>query len=181
MPNDECRMSKPEIRNPSGRSGAAGELAGEAAAGLPGNFSGGRAALLRNRCYFGAPTFLSASPWKLNYSVGTTELNRRDAKNAEKTAPRPAPASSLLGDRLGSLRRDVFLCAFRASAVCLQVLPSWRRLRLEPRRQEPRRSNLAVASNERCPTGAEVARKSFPFTRQLADLPFQPRLLGFGF
>jgi hypothetical protein len=35
-----------------------------------------------------------------NYSVGTTEWNRRDAKNAEKTDRRPAYAGSLNGDWL---------------------------------------------------------------------------------
>ena len=60
--------------------------------------------------------------------VETTALNRRDAKNAEKTSPRPAPYGSLNGGWLESSSTGVFLCVLRVSAVCRNVPIEWIRL-----------------------------------------------------
>jgi len=97
--------------------------------------------LRRSGMFIAAPAKIRASPsgarydgcsakLSRNYSVGTAELNRRGAKNAEKTSLKPGPAGQLNGDWLGSTQTDAFLCVLRVSAVCWEVLTAWIRLRL---------------------------------------------------
>ena len=55
-------------------------------------------------------------------------MNRRDAKDAEKTAPGQAGSGSLNGDWLAGAQAGGFLCVPRVSAVFLAVSTAWLRL-----------------------------------------------------